>query len=1036
MRKERTAINRFYRDDETACVERLLPLAKLPSNITQRIHDTAVILIEHVRKSTQKNDRFDIFLHEYNLNSEEGIALMCIAEALLRIPDDATVDKLIKDKMTSVDWHAHVSKQKSTLVNAATWGLIFTAKLSTPTSENHLTTPLKRMMERLSEPMIRRAMQKAIRLLGEHFVLGETITQATERAHHKEQQGFRYSYDMLGEAARTADDATVYFKAYQEAIAELARHTHDKPGTLIENPNISVKLSSLTPRYTFSKHAQAVAALTPLLKQLSLACFQANIGLTIDAEEASQLDIALDVLEALIADPDLADWRGLGLAVQAYQKRAYAVIAYLAELANQHAQRLRVRLVKGAYWDNEIKWSQAAGLDYPVFTRKAATDVSYLACAKKLLAHRDVLYPQFATHNAYTVAAILEMNDEAHDFEFQALHGMGETLYERLIEKGIACRIYAPVGNHQDLLSYLVRRLLENGANSSFLNKIFDDSIPISVLTEDPVAFMQHVSPKSHPHIPAPKHLFGDARLNAIGFDLSDRVAHDALQKALSKAWQTPWHATPLIPDEVADKTNTPPEEVLSPSTKQAVGDVVPSSPTDIDHALSIAQHAANSWNNTPAKQRAHILQSAANLLEEHMPTLIALAVNEAGKTLANGVAEVREAVDFCRYYAHRAVKDFAEPIHLPGPVGENNQLRLCGRGVIACISPWNFPLAIFMGQVSAALAAGNCVVAKPAEQTPLIASEAVKILHQAGVPKEVLQLLPGDGDVGAALIADPRVNGVVFTGSTDTARHINKSLADRPGPIIPLIAETGGQNAMMVDSSALLEQVVPDIIYSAFDSAGQRCSALRTLFVQEDIAEPLLTMLRGAMAEIVVGDPALLQTDVGPVIDEAALDTLQKHAAHLDEAGKLLYEVEIPEDCPAGHFFAPRAYEIDFKHYPRSEVFGPILHIIRYEQSALDKVIDTIHSTGYGLTFGIHSRINETIDYIQQRMHVGNLYINRNTVGAVVGSQPFGGEGLSGTGPKAGGPFYLHRLAVERSVCNNLTAVGGNASLLCLPED
>jgi RHH-type transcriptional regulator, proline utilization regulon repressor / proline dehydrogenase / delta 1-pyrroline-5-carboxylate dehydrogenase len=779
--------------------------------------------------------------------------------------------------------------------------------------------------------------------------------------------------------------------------------------------------------------------LSPVLLDLARHTRKVGVGLTIDAEEADRLDLSLDLFEALALSPDLAGWDGLGLAVQAYQKRALPVIEWLADLAWRTGRPLMVRLVKGAYWDSEIKRTQERGLDgFPVYTRKVATDVSYLACARRLLALGPAIYPQFATHNAQTVASILEFAGERRDYEFQRLHGMGETLYEQVVGRepmGRACRVYAPVGNHEDLLPYLVRRLLENGANSSFINRLVDEVQPIDEIIADPVARLARLASKPHPRIPLPRDLYGPARQNSRGLDLNQLPALVALRDGLSEALGRPWTAAPII-GEIEQPG--PVEPVFDPSDRRRqIGTAATAGPPELDRALGRAQHSAPSWNRTPADKRATVLERAADLYQNRMVELMALVIREGGRTIGAALAEVREAVDYLRYYAVRVRADFVTPSQLPGPTGERNEIALHGRGVFACISPWNFPLAIFTGQIAAALAAGNAVVAKPAEQTPLVAAAAVRLLHEAGIPGDVLHLVLGTGEaVGAPLVSDARIAGVAFTGSTETARRINLDLARRPGPIVPLIAETGGQNAMVVDSSALAEQVVADVLTSAFDSAGQRCSSLRLLYVQDDIADRLLAMLAGAMAELVVGDPALIATDVGPIIDAAARGGLERHAQRMMREGRLLCQCHLPPGTEHGTFFAPRVFQIDSAERLPEEVFGPILHVVRWRADRLDAVLDEVTATGYGLTLGIQSRIDETVRYILARLRIGNTYVNRNIIGAVVGVQPFGGEGLSGTGPKAGGPRYLHRFATERTLSVDTTAAGGNAALLALQDE
>lgn len=1030
----RAAINTYYRIDESVYVDFLLKEAALPEEALQRIEQLARNLVIEIRKDRVHKSSLDAFLFQYNLSSEEGVALMCLAEALLRTPDSHTKDQLIEDKVTSVDWSAHAGKSESFFVNAATWSLMLTGKvLSTTPNQSKWEKIFKDLTKTTSEPVIRAAVTHAIKILSHQFVMGEDIHEALKRAHYNEERGYAYSYDMLGEAARTEADAERYFKAYQNAIKEVGKAAQ-KHDSFFKKPTISIKLSALHPRYENSQRERVLPAMIARVRELALQAQAVNIGITIDAEEADRLEFSLDVIAAILTDPAFANWQGFGMAIQAYQKRAMAVIDWVVEMARTQNRRVNLRLVKGAYWDYEIKDSQMKGLQgYPVFTRKANTDVSYIACAKKMISAMDIIYPQFGTHNAHTVATILELMGSRRDYEFQCLHGMGTALYDQLI-KSVHCRVYAPVGNQNDLLGYLVRRLLENGANNSFVNRIVDEKAPIKELIAHPALVASEYEQKSHPRIPLPVNLYGEQRRNSMGVDLSDPDLLITLDKSLQAAAEKTWLAIPLIGEKKPSLNN--PKPVTNPGDRrQVVGHVIEATMEDVQTALTRAQAAAERWDAVPVIERATILERAAQLFEERMPEFMLMAMLEAGKTLADAVGEVREAVDYCRYYAAQA-KTHLMPQQLPGPTGEFNQLQAHGRGVIVCISPWNFPLAIFMGQITAALVAGNTVIAKPAEQTPLIAAKAVQLLYEAGVPDDVLQFLPGQGEiVGAALVADQRTQGIIFTGSTETARAINQTLAQRSGPIIPLIAETGGQNAMIVDSTALLEQVVGDVLASAFNSAGQRCSALRVLFVQEEIADKLIHMLQGAMAELQVGDPSLLKTDIGPVIDEDARQMLQAHVEYLKDKAKLIYAVALPQQTNNGTFFAPCAYEIANANVLKREVFGPILHVIRYKEKDLDKVIAAINATGYGLTFGIHTRIDEKAIYLQQRVHAGNTYVNRNMIGAVVGVQPFGGESLSGTGPKAGGPHYLQRLIKERTLTVNTTAAGGNASLLTLGE-
>ena len=1035
----RAAIRDHTRLDETAAVAQILATAEMAPPARERIAERARDLVSAVRRERQGRGGIDALLHEYGLSSQEGVALLCLAEALLRIPDADTIDQLIRDKLAEADWARHLGHSDSVFVNASTWALMLTGRLLHAEPGSHdLRAALHRFVARSGEPVVRQAVVAAMRVLARQFVMGRTIAEALDRARPAERQGWRHSYDMLGEAAHTAADAARYLVAYQGAIAAIGGSAAGKPVT--EAPGISVKLSALHPRFEMAQRDRVLAELAPALLGLARRAAEAGIGLTIDAEEADRLDLSLDLVEGLALAPELAGWDGLGLAVQAYQKRALPLIEWLADLARRGRRRLMVRLVKGAYWDSEIKRSQERGLDgYPVYTRKLSTDVSYLACARRLFgAGEEAFYPQFATHNAHTVAAVIELAGERRDWEFQRLHGMGEALYDQIVgpeRLDRPCRVYAPVGSHEELLAYLVRRLLENGANTSFVNRIVDEGQPIDQIIADPAARLARLPAKPHPRIPLPADLYMPARRNSRGLDLDDPAALTDLRDALGEALNQNWHAAPIIGGVEQPGEGVP---VLDPSDRhRRVGTVAMAGPGEVELALTRAVSAAPAWEGTPAGRRAAILERAADLFESHRAALIAPIIREGGRTIPAALSEVREAVDYLRYYAQCCRADFAEPELLPGPTGERNQLALHGRGVFACISPWNFPLAIFIGPVAAALAAGNAVLAKPAEQTPLVAAAAVRLLHQAGIPADALHLLPGAGEtVGAPLVADPRVAGVAFTGSTETARQINLALARRPGPIAPLIAETGGQNAMIVDSSALAEQVVADVLASAFDSAGQRCSSLRLLYVQDDIADRLLAMLTGAMAELAIGDPALLATDIGPVIDEPARQALEQHALRMAREGRLLYQCALPAGTEHGTFFAPRAFEIGSAGRLDREVFGPILHVVRWPTDRLDRVLDEIDATGYGLTLGIHSRIDATIRHILGRARVGNAYANRNVIGAVVGVQPFGGERLSGTGPKAGGPRYLARFATERTFSIDTTAAGGNATLLSLQDD
>ena len=1034
----RSRVRAAYRADESEVVEHLLSAAELPPEMRERIARRAGDLVRRVRAARVGQGGLDAFLHEYELSSPEGVVLMCLAEALLRIPDAETATLLIKDKLAEADWRKHLGSSDSLFVNASTWALMLTGRVVALDQDGaDLAGVLRRLVARSGEPVIRQAVTQAMRILGRQFVMGRSIEEALERARGAEKRGYRYSYDMLGESARTAKDAERYDHSYRAAIAAIGRAASGRGP--VEGPGISVKLSALHPRYEFSQRRRVMNELVPRLAALARLAKEQNIGFTVDAEESERLDLSLDVIEAVSADVALTGWNGFGLAVQGYQKRALALVDWLADMAKRHRRRLMVRLVKGAYWDSEIKQSQERGLEgYPVFTRKASTDVSYMACAKNMLADPAAFYPQFATHNAHTVSAVMEMAGGRADFEFQRLHGMGEALYDQIVTgetSGRPCRVYAPVGSHEDLLAYLVRRLLENGANTSFVNRIVDEKLPIEEIVGDPAVRIRRLSTKPHPRIPLPKDLFGSERANSAGVDLTDTMRLIPLAETMTRAAAEAWDAAPLIGGTARLGRARP---VLDPADRSIeVGRVAEAEAAAVEEAVTRAVRAQGDWNAGGAEQRADCLTRASDMMEQDGAMFMALAVREAGKTLPDALAELREAVDFLRYYAARARADFARPLDLPGPTGERNQLQLVGRGVFACISPWNFPLAIFCGQVSAALAAGNAVIAKPAEQTPLIAARAVSILHRAGIPGDVLHLLPGDGPgVGAPLVADRRVTGIAFTGSTETAQGINRALAARSGPLATLIAETGGQNVMLVDSSALPEQVVRDVLVSSFQSAGQRCSALRILCVQDDIAEKLLDMLAGAMAELRIGDPGLLSTDVGPVIDPEAKAMLDAHAARMVREGRLIYEGRLGPECVSGCFVAPKAFEIDRLDRLEREIFGPILHVLRFRQDRLDQLLEGIDGLGYGLTLGIHSRIDSTVRHIHRHLRIGNTYVNRSMIGAVVGVQPFGGERMSGTGPKAGGPHYLPRFATERTLTIDTTAAGGNASLLSLQEE
>jgi RHH-type proline utilization regulon transcriptional repressor/proline dehydrogenase/delta 1-pyrroline-5-carboxylate dehydrogenase len=1024
-----------YCRDETEAMNELLGQAALPPAERDLVLARATELVARVRAKAQDVSAVEAFMRQYDLSSEEGVLLMCVAEALLRIPDKDTADKLISDKLGEANWESHLGKSDSLFVNAGTWGLMLTGKFISLADETqrNFTGALKRLVGRAGEPVIRLAVRQAMRIMGHQFVMGRTIKEGLDRAQEKENRAYRYSYDMLGEGALTTPDGERYYQAYVDAIKALGARG---PFTdILDAPSISIKLSALHPRYEVAKRARVRAELEPKLLALAQLAKAQGICLTVDAEEADRLELSLDLIAAVHADPSLEGYQGFGLAVQAYQKRAPFVIDWLAEQAKKTGRRFCVRLVKGAYWDSEIKRAQEGGhAGYPVYTRKPNTDVSYLACAKRLFEHGDAFYPAFATHNAHTIAAIHHIA-QGRPFEFQRLHGMGADLYDEVIganNLNVPCRVYAPVGSHEDLLPYLVRRLLENGANTSFVNRIVDESTPIKDLVADPVETVRGFASKPHPRIPQPIGLFGEQRKNSMGVNFGNDNELKALADAVG-AVKMDWNATPLVPGV---QSKEPLQDVTNPADRRMkIGTKQQADAATIERSLVNAVAAQPAWDALPAASRAAILEHAADLLEQRRAQFVALLVREAGKTLPAAISEVREAADMYRYYAAMARKLF-QPEKLPGPTGESNQLSLHGRGVFVCISPWNFPLAIFTGQVAAALAAGNAVIAKPADQTVLIGYAAVKLLHEAGVPEGVLQFLPGKGSmIGNALLTKPDIAGVCMTGSTETAWTINRTLAARNAQIAALIAETGGQNALIADSSALPEQLVKDVVASAFDSAGQRCSAARVLFVQEDIADKVIHMLAGAMDELKVGDPGLLSTDVGPVIDEPSRKNLADHAARMDKEATLIKQVKLGDETTNGTFLAPRAYELKSLSQLTKEVFGPILHVIRWKSDELDQVIDAINATGFGLTLGIHSRIDSTIAHIAQRAKVGNCYVNRNQIGAVVGVQPFGGEGLSGTGPKAGGPHYLTRFVTERTLTVNTTAAGGNASLLTLGE-
>lgn len=988
-----------YAPDDADIAARLFPSVHLSPPQEARIDRTATRLIEAIRKRDDRLGGVEDMLREFALSTKEGLALMVLAEALLRVPDAHTADQFIEDKLGEGDFIHHEIKSTAFLVNASAWALGLSARVIRPGETPDGT--IGRLVKRLGAPAVRTATRQAMRLMGNHFVLGETIEQALERGKPRSGERPRYSFDMLGEGARTAADAKRYFDAYASAIETIGKAAGNH--ALPDRPGISVKLSALHPRFEAISRARVMAELVPQLLDLARRAREYDLNFTVDAEEADRLELSLDVIAATLADPSLKGWDGFGLAIQAYQKRASAVIDYVHALARAHDRKLMVRLVKGAYWDTEIKRAQERGLDgYPVFTRKAMTDLNYVACASKLLSLRPRIFPQFATHNALTVATVLELAGDSGGFEFQRLHGMGEALYEQLARDhpDIAYRTYAPVGSHRDLLAYLVRRLLENGANSSFVAQAADYRVPVPALLKRPVDLIVRPDHAHHAKIPLPGDLFAPERHNSGGIEFGERAALDR-----------------LLTDVKAATSDLKPVTDATPERAGA--------------AIIAARAGFAAWSRTPAPTRAAALEQAAHLLESRSAQFIAALQREGGKTLDDALSELREAADFCRYYAAQGRKLFGSELAMPGPTGESNALAMRGRGVFVAISPWNFPLAIFLGQVTAALMAGNSVVAKPAEQTPRIAREAVALLHDAGIPSSALHLVTGDGRIGAALTAHPDIAGVVFTGSTEVARHINRTLAAKDGAIVPLIAETGGINAMIADATALPEQVADDVVTSAFRSAGQRCSALRLLFVQEDVADRMIEMIAGAARELKIGDPADVATHVGPVIDAEAKQRLDAHIARMKTEARLHFAGAAPEGC----FVAPHIFELRDAGQLTGEVFGPILHVVRYRAETLAQVLQAIERTGYGLTLGVHSRIDDTVEAIIDRVQVGNIYVNRNMIGAVVGVQPFGGNGLSGTGPKAGGPHYLARFATEQTVTINTAAAGGNAALLADEE-
>lgn len=1029
-------VNALYHADEAAVVAELLPLARFEEAAAERLEGRARRWTAEARQRAVPGG-VDTLLREYGLTTDEGVLLMCLAEAVLRIPDTATADRLIHDKIAAGRWDQHLSRESPMLASASAWGLWVSGELI---RLEDAPGTLRRLAARLGEPVIREAVRRAIRLLGWQFIMGSTLDEAVDRVRNgsieRDSTRWRYSFDMLGEAARTDEDARRYLGNYHAALDVLSRMGAGRGISAHAAPGISVKLSALHPRFEPLKAERLEAELLPRLRELALRAREIGCGLTVDAEEVERLDATVACIDALLHDPDLAGWDGLGVAVQAYQKRAIALVDFWIERARATGRRLAIRLVKGAYWDTEIKRAQQLGFsEYPVFTRKPATDVCFLACARRLLAARDAVYPAFGTHNAHTVAALLEMaGDDTGGFELQRLHGMGSALLDTVREEtDVEGRVYAPVGAHSELLPYLVRRLLENGANSSFMHRLTDPRVTIDEMVVDPVRRLENRPGFPHPRIPLPGRLYGEERRNSEGVDLTDCEQLSLLQATVADALHAPRQAVPIVSGERIERGDSVP--VRSPATAEGVGHCTEADPAAVARAAEAAARAQPAWDARSVAQRADMIEAFADRLELHRGELVALCALEAGKTISDGVAEVREAVDFARYYAGRARTEMEAPLPLPGPTGESNALYLHGRGVFASISPWNFPLAILTGQVTAALVTGNAVLIKPAEQTPLTASRAVELLHESGVPPDILHFLPGPGDpVGEALVRDPHVGGVVFTGSGRVAQRIARLLAQREGQLVPFLAETSGVNTMIADSSALPEQVVSDVITSAFGSAGQRCSACRILCVQEEVADRIIGMLAGAMAEIRVGDPFDPGTDVGPVIDEAARLDLEEHVERMEYEGRLIHRCHIPSG--AGSWFPPQAFEIDRIEQLDREVFGPVLHVVRYRRGELDSIVDAINGLGYGLTFGVHSRLDSTIRRTVARIRAGNRYVNRSMVGSVVGSQPFGGEGRSGLGPHAGGPHYLHGFCLERVLTVNTAAIGANTGLLSLDDE
>ena len=1036
-------VSLHYMVDENSLMPELIKVLGHQPEDVRRLGQRTAELVERVRRQGDASDSLDRLLQQYSLDTREGVLLMCLAEALLRVPDSRTAEALIRDKLSVADWKSHLGQSDSLLVNASTWGLMLTGGLVKMDPRDNQPLPVfNRLVSRLGEPVVRQVMSHAMKLMGYQFVLGRTLPEALRNGKAMLRQGYTYSFDMLGEAARTAEDARRYLTAYLDAI-ERVGEAGATANAKAPPPSISIKLSALHPRYERSQRARVLKELGATLGQLVDRARELDVAITLDAEEADRLEISLELLEQVYRQ-HARGWGKLGMVVQAYSKRSLPVLHWLTRLADEQGDAIPVRLVKGAYWDTEIKLAQIEGLaGYPVFTRKANTDISYLACARYLLSDsaRGRLLPQFATHNAHTVVSLLDMAGD-RPIEFQRLHGMGEALYNEALQlapAGSYCRIYAPVGAHKDLLPYLVRRLLENGANSSFVHQLVDEDVPVAQLCQHPLEALAGKIQYRNTSIPLPRDIYGPQRPNSRGLNLNINSQLEPLLQAMEPWNRHRWRVEPLLADTVTADAG-PSHAVVSPFDRgQQVGEVRSASPEQVAQALDAAAMAFPRWNAVAVAERAACLRRLADLLEQHFAELMALCAREAGKQLRDGVAEIREAVDFCRYYAMQAEQKMGEPTLLPGPTGESNEYCLTGKGVFAAISPWNFPVAIFLGQITAAVVAGNPVLAKPAEQTSLIACRCVELAHEAGIPRDVLQLLPGPGsELGPLLTADPRVVGVVFTGSTATAQQINLGLAQRRGgPLASLVAETGGQNAMLVDSTALPEQVVSDVLESGFASAGQRCSALRVLFLQEDIADRVETLLIGAMQELQIGDPRDPATDVGPVIDARARERLQGHIDLYRAQGRMLAVSGVPDEWLArGEFVAPVALRLERISELTAEHFGPVVHIVRYQAEELKEVLDSINRCGYGLTFGIQSRNESHAAAIEKRIRVGNVYINRNMIGAVVGVQPFGGMGLSGTGPKAGGPHYLLRFVTERTRTINTAAIGGNASLLAQGDD